>query len=52
MKKSILKIVHNSAKGLYNAGLINKETLREFDAKCILPVNNPNLRKVKKINKK
>lgn len=35
MRKSILKVVHESAKNLHKAGLIDKSTMREFNAKCL-----------------
>ncbi len=31
----ILKAVHETAGGLYRAGVINKATMREFDAACV-----------------
>ena len=38
MKKSILNVVHESAKDLHAAGAMNEITLREFDALCLPPV--------------
>ncbi len=35
MTKSILEVVHESAKGLYDADLMNVETMRTFDALCL-----------------
>ncbi len=35
---SILDAVHETAKGLYNAGIMNETTMREFDALCLPPV--------------
>lgn len=37
-KSAILEAVHETATGLYNAGLMDKITLREFDSLCIPPV--------------
>ena len=33
--KSILEVVHESAKGLYEIGLIDEQKMREFDALCL-----------------
>ena len=38
MSKSILDAVHESAKDLYEAGVMKEATLREFDALCLPPV--------------
>ncbi len=41
MKKrhdSILSVVHETAKGLHNAGIMDEITMREFDALCLPPV--------------
>ncbi|CAM4492534.1 MAG: hypothetical protein LEGION0403_FIIPPAGN_02899 [Legionella sp.] len=38
MKKSILDIVHGTAKGLYDAGIVDPTTMHEFDALCLPPV--------------
>ena len=38
MKKSILDVVHGSAKGLYDAGIIDATTMHELDVLCLPPV--------------
>ena len=38
MKKSILNVVHESAKGLYDAGIIDVTTMHEFDVLCLPPI--------------
>ena len=41
MKKkhdSILSVVHETAKDLRNAGIMDEMTMREFDALCLPPV--------------
>jgi putative transcriptional regulator len=37
-KSAILEAVHDTAKGLYQAGVIDKVTLREFDHLCLSPI--------------
>jgi putative transcriptional regulator len=36
----ILTSVHKTAAGLHKSGLINKATMREFDALCLTPVES------------
>lgn len=38
MSKSILETVHETAKGLHRAGVLDATTLREFDALCLPPI--------------
>ena len=38
MNKSILEVVHESARELHDAGAIGQTTMREFDALCLSPV--------------
>ena len=38
MNKSILEVVHENAKDLYAAGLMDEETLHKFDALCLPPL--------------
>lgn len=38
MTKSILDAVHTSAKSLHEAGLVDGQTMQEFDAICLTPV--------------
>ena len=38
MGKSILNNVHETAKGLHRAGVMDGKTMREFDALCLPPV--------------
>ena len=40
MAKSILKSVHETAKGLRKAGAMDAVTMREFDALCLPPVKS------------
>jgi putative transcriptional regulator len=38
MTKSILNTVHETATGLHKAGVMDAQTMREFDALCLPPV--------------
>jgi putative transcriptional regulator len=37
-KSDVKAAIHETARGLYKAGMINKETMREFDASCLTMV--------------
>jgi putative transcriptional regulator len=48
MKKSrILASVHETASGLHRTGLLDKQTMREFDALCLPPVRELSARKIR-----
>jgi putative transcriptional regulator len=49
MNKSILNVVHDSAKNLHAAGAMNEVTLREFDALCLPPVKRYTALQIKRI---
>lgn len=40
MNKSILEVVHESVKGLYDAGVVDATTMHEFDSLCLSPVKD------------
>ena len=52
MKKSILKVVHETAKGLHKVGLVDKCTMSEFDALCIPAVRDLAPKEIKRIREK
>ncbi len=49
MSKKILKAVHESAKGLYETGMIATQTMREFDALCLPPLKQYTPAQIKRI---
>lgn len=49
MKKSILKVVHDSVKGLFGGGIVNAKTMHEFDALCKDPVTSQENKKTAKV---
>jgi putative transcriptional regulator len=52
MDKSILKVVHESAKTLHDTGLPNEVSMREFDALCLPPVKIYSAMQIKHIRLK
>lgn len=49
MKKSIIEVVHESAKGLYDAGLVDTVTMRELDSLCLPEIRKLKPQEIKKI---
>jgi putative transcriptional regulator len=49
MGKSTLEVVHEGAKDLHDAGLMNDVTMREFDALCLPPVKEYTATHIKRI---
>ena len=52
MDKSILEVVHESAKGLYDTGVIDVTTMHEFDALCLPPVKKLSAQEIKTLRLK
>ena len=48
-KSAILEAVHETAKGLHAAGVMEQVTLREFDRLCLPPVEPLSPGKIRKI---
>ena len=49
MAKEILKAVHETAKGLHKARVMDTMTLRDFDALCLPPVKTYTPAQIKRI---
>jgi putative transcriptional regulator len=49
MAKSILKVVHETAKGLHKTGAMDAVTMREFDALCLPPVKTCTPTQIKRL---
>ena len=49
MAKKILDTVHETAKGLHQAGVMDAKTMREFDALCLPPVKNLTATQIKRL---
>jgi putative transcriptional regulator len=48
-KSMILEAVHETAKGLHKAGVMDQVTLREFDRLCLIPIASLEPEKIKQI---
>jgi putative transcriptional regulator len=46
---TLLEVAQDMAKGLYEAGVIDATTLREYEALCIPPVKELSSKEIKKI---
>ena len=49
MAKKILDTVHDTAKGLHKAGVMDTRTMREFDALCLTPVKSLSAAQIKRL---
>lgn len=49
MKKSILETVHESIQDLYDAGVVDKQTMRKFDSLCLPDVKEYTSSQIKEI---
>lgn len=47
--KTLLDTVHETAKGLHKAGVMDTTTMREFDALCLPPVKIYTANQIKKL---
>ena len=52
MKKSILETIHETAGGLHKAGVMSKQTLRQFDMLCLPPVKPFNAAEIKDLRER
>jgi putative transcriptional regulator len=48
-KSKILEAVHETARGLYEAGVMDRVTLRKFDRLCLPPIEPLEPEQIKKI---
>jgi putative transcriptional regulator len=51
-KNRIMEEIHETARGLHDAGLISKRRMGEFDALCHLDVGDMSPRKIKRLREK
>ena len=49
MAKKILDTVHDTAKGLHKAGVMDTKTMHEFDALCLTPVKKMSAAQIKRL---
>ncbi len=52
MAKKILDTLHDTAKGLHKAGVMDTKTMHEFDALCLTPVKNLTAAQIKRLRKR
>ncbi|MCD6046702.1 MAG: putative DNA-binding protein [Gammaproteobacteria bacterium] len=49
MKESIVEAVHQSAQDLYEIGMLDAKTMREFDELCLTPIQVLKPKEIKQI---
>lgn len=52
MKRKVLKTIHDAAKGLTAAGVMDKKTKREFDALCLPPIKQLTKEEIRNIRQR
>ena len=52
MSKSVLNNVHETAKGLHRAGVMDSKTMKEFDVLCLPPVKSMTAAQIKRLRLK
>lgn len=51
MSKSLIEVIHETAKDFHQAGVMSEQTMREFDALCLPPVKKYTPAQIKRIRK-
>jgi len=51
-KKTLTEVIHETAKDFYDSGVMDEQTMREFDAMCLPPVKNYTPLQIKRIRKR
>ena len=51
-KSDIKDAIHETASGLYESGLIDKQTMRRFDVSCLTPVQGFSAKKIRALRKR
>jgi putative transcriptional regulator len=49
MANKILETVHETARGLHKAGVMDTQTMRQFDALCLQPVKTLSAAQIKRL---
>ena len=52
MKKSLLEAVHETVKDFHEVGVVDKVTMRQFDALCLPPVEELSPKEIKNIRER
>jgi putative transcriptional regulator len=50
--KSLKQAIHETAQGFYEAGIMDEQTMREFDAMCLPPIKNYTPAQIQRIRKR
>ncbi len=52
MTSRLLKTLHKTAKGLHQAGVMDKQTMRKFDALCLPPLKTYTSKEIKQLRER
>lgn len=51
MGKTLTEVIHETAQGFHEAGVMSDQTMREFDAMCLPPIKEYTATQVKRLRK-
>lgn len=51
-KTEMLAVAHETAQGLFDAGLLPRHTMKEFDEACLTPVRKMNAKKIRELRQR
>lgn len=51
-RSNVMASIHETVEGLHRIGLIDKQTMKEFDQRCLIPVPPLSAKKIKNIRKR
>lgn len=52
MTDNLLKALHETARGLHEIGLMNADTMREFDVLCLPPVKQYSAAQIRRVRRR
>jgi len=52
LDKTLKEVLHETAQDLHEAGVMNKQTMREFDVMCLPPIKNYTPKQIKRIRER
>lgn len=52
MDKSLIEVAHETAKDLYEAGAMNEQTMRKFDAMCLPSIKDYTPEQIRRIRRR
>lgn len=51
-RSGISAVIHETVEGMFKAGVLDKKTMREFDASCLTPIHDFSAREIRALRKR